>query len=382
MILDYYYSNSEQKFYIFGLQKGKEVFFFERPFSTSNFKNLKEEMLSILDMRKEKRKIRNAEINLVSLGKKLYDKLIPDKLKIYLKNNPVEYLTIIPTEVLHSLPLELIYDDQEKCFWGIKYAMTRAFNLQTLRAAIAAEKENQILSALIISDPTTAIKMPYNQLHGGRNETEISLGLDFALIESKNIYEILQKMGFKIILLQQKDAEKSEVINILNDNLFSIIHFAGHAIFNRDNPTLSFLLLREGEMPVKLYANEIASKISFKGYPIIFLSACETGGIDTKIGDEVIGLARGMIEAGTLGIIIAGWRIFDESSEELTRIFYHNFIFRKKPLAEALRLARLHVHSRAKDAKTKGIIYASTHQLDLLHWGAYRFYGVPFISFQ
>ncbi len=103
------------------------------------------------------------------------------------------------------------------------------------------------------------------------------------------------------------------------------------------------------------------------------LIACESGGVETELGDEVFGLVRGFIEAGALGITISGWIVYDHYASLFFKSFYEHYITKKLPIAESLRLARRHI---------KNLIHTQDEgridDLELLHWGAYRYYGIPF----
>jgi CHAT domain-containing protein len=71
----------------------------------------------------------------------------------------------------------------------------------------------------------------------------------------------------------------------------------------------------------------------------VVLSACETGLGKINSGDEIIGLARAFIYAGTPSIITTLWQVNDRASYELMREFYANLRTMKK--SEALRQAQL-----------------------------------------
>ena len=104
--------------------------------------------------------------------------------------------------------------------------------------------------------------------------------------------------------------------------------------------------------------------------------ACETGGVETELGDEVFGLARGFIEAGALSMIISGWIVDVLYASRFFKSFYKHYITMKLPISESLRLARLHIQDliHTKDGGYRHPL----DDLELLHWGAYRYYGLPF----
>ena len=104
--------------------------------------------------------------------------------------------------------------------------------------------------------------------------------------------------------------------------------------------------------------------------------ACESGGVETELGDEVFGLARGFIQAGALGITMAGWTVREFYACLFYKYFYDFYITMKLPIAEALRLARINVRESIKTHDESE--FYPDDDLELIHWGAYRYYGLPF----
>lgn len=77
---------------------------------------------------------------------------------------------------------------------------------------------------------------------------------------------------------------------------------------------------------------------------LVTLSACDTAMVRGEWktfpqGDDLIGLSRAFIHAGTPSIIASLWKVSDDSTVELMRAFYKNL--QKMPKVEALRQAQL-----------------------------------------
>jgi CHAT domain-containing protein len=58
------------------------------------------------------------------------------------------------------------------------------------------------------------------------------------------------------------------------------------------------------------------------GAELTVLSACETGMSAVWEGDELLGLARGFLYAGTPSLVVSLWTVNDRSTAELMRHFY------------------------------------------------------------
>jgi hypothetical protein len=73
---------------------------------------------------------------------------------------------------------------------------------------------------------------------------------------------------------------------------------------------------------------------------LVVLSACETGlGQDLR-GEGLIGLTRGFMYAGATTVVASLWKVEDESTAELMKLFYIEMLQNGKTPAEALRLAQ------------------------------------------
>ncbi|MBX3015910.1 MAG: CHAT domain-containing protein [Caldilineaceae bacterium] len=97
-----------------------------------------------------------------------------------------------------------------------------------------------------------------------------------------------------------------------------ILHLATHALFRPDNPFFSALKLGDGWVDVReLYQLPLAARL-------VVLSACESGVGELAGGDELVGLARGFLGAGTCELIASLWNVHDASAVQLMERFYHH----------------------------------------------------------
>lgn len=134
-------------------------------------------------------------------------------------------------------------------------------------------------------------------------------------------------------LLKQRLDENRENIDVL--------HFACHGHFDGVEPLQSYILLADGhnvdstsidksepetEKPSvnsgKLTADEIFD-LDIQA-DLITLSACESGISELRPGDELIGLTRAFILAGTPSVIVSLWEVDDVSTSILMTEFYRS----------------------------------------------------------
>jgi CHAT domain-containing protein/tetratricopeptide (TPR) repeat protein len=128
---------------------------------------------------------------------------------------------------------------------------------------------------------------------------------------------------------------------------YRILHFATHGFVNPADPDLSGLVLslvdtdgrpREGF----LRFGEIGS-LRLPA-DLVVLSACETAVGPEFAGEGTLSLSTGFFRAGASRVISSLWKIDDEATAELMRVFYQELLQGDRlPPAAALRAAQLHI---------------------------------------
>ena len=175
--------------------------------------------------------------------------------------------------------------------------------------------------------------------------------LKFAKKEVEEIGELFSKP----MLLTGIDATETRLLEIVEN--YDILHLACHSQLDPANPLCSGLLLSQDEFnDGVLEACEVFSIDLNTG--LVVLSGCETGLGKMTTGDEVVGLSRAFLTAGTPTLISSLWRVDDESTSFLMRRFYHHLLTDGE--SEALRIAQ-------KETKEK--------YPDIFHWAPFVLFG-------
>ena len=78
---------------------------------------------------------------------------------------------------------------------------------------------------------------------------------------------------------------------------------------------------------------------------LITLSGCSTGLNVVAAGDELVGLARGLLHAGAQSLILSLWDVHDRSTAEFMAAFYR-LLQQGKTKAVALRAAIIELRTR------------------------------------
>ncbi len=224
-------------------------------------------------------------------------------------------LIIDPHDVLHYLPFQALQSADGKYLiekYPINYLSSASLLQFTKEKSRAMGERVLALGNPDLGDP--------------------KMSLQFAEVEAKEIQKLYPQST--IYLNRDATEEKAKALSPGND----IIHFASHAELNEDDSLSSAVLLAKSDKEDgRLEVREIFGmdlKASF-----VVLSACETGLGKLSSGDELVGLTRAFIYAGTPSVVASLWSVEDSSTAQLMASFYKNLKTMTK--VEALRQAQL-----------------------------------------
>jgi CHAT domain-containing protein len=92
-----------------------------------------------------------------------------------------------------------------------------------------------------------------------------------------------------------------------------------------------------------LTAEEIVG-LDLRGTELVVLSACDTGLGRVAGGEGVLGLTRAFHMAGARNVIASLWKVDDQATTALMKLFYHKLWKENEPPIEALREAQLAIY--------------------------------------
>jgi len=229
-------------------------------------------------------------------------------------------LVIIPHGVLHKLPFAALANGNQ--YLIDKYALSVLPSASVL--AYLSKKRNENKGRLVgFANPTT----PYVPLAHAETEVKHIAGL-FA---RKETY-------FQANATEARAKSRSAAPDVL--------HFACHGEFNDHQPMQSALILAPDVLnDGNLQVHELFG-LNLKNANLVVLSACNTGLSKISGGDDLIGLARGFIYAGTPSLMATLWSVEDRSTAHLMAAFYKNWHQKHIQKSEALRQAQLDLKSK------------------------------------
>ena len=196
-------------------------------------------------------------------------------------------LAIIPHHVLHYVPFQALYD-------GSDYVVDRHDVVYSASASvmkICREKESpdakEDLILAVADETTPAILEEAETLKQLLPDARLFVGEEASA-------DLLRKYG--------PTARR--------------IHIAAHGVFRSDNPMFSSIRLGDSWLSlIDIFNLRLGAELTT-------LSACETGMSALYEGDELLGLTRGFLYAGTPSLLVSLWRVNDRSTTMLMRRFY------------------------------------------------------------
>jgi CHAT domain-containing protein len=237
----------------------------------------------------------------------------------------VRHIIIIPHGILHYLPFTAL-QNSDGLYLIDRFSMSLAPSATVLGYCL--EKEDA-LSPKATGNRILALSNP--------DLGNPSYDLPFAEKEVKSL-----NRTFTNVDVFFGDKARESVLN--NMNRFDLIHFACHGEYQPETPLFSALLLSpEAGFDGRLEAHEIFG-LDLQ-CDLVTLSACETGLAQITKGDEIIGLARSFIFAGSPSIITSLWKVDDLATAVMVKRFYR-YLHSGETKGEALRKAQLLVKER------------------------------------
>ncbi|WP_224961606.1 CHAT domain-containing protein [Geomonas subterranea] len=231
-----------------------------------------------------------------------------------------ETVGVVPHGSLHYLSFATLYDGRD--YLVDRHTLFHLPAASVYRHTLARRQPGKNLRILAIGNPdlgNAALDLPFAEKEAGTLRWNYS----------------------DVTTLTRERATESWVRE--NIAKFGIIHLASHGEFDTVNPLFSSIrLAKDGKNDGRLQAEEVFG-LDIKA-DLVVLSACQTGLGDVKSGDDVIGMNRAFLFAGTHALVSSLWRVSDVSSAILMKQFYRDYSLSDK--AQALRLAMLHVRNR------------------------------------
>jgi CHAT domain-containing protein len=207
-------------------------------------------------------------------------------------------VVIVPHDVLHYLPWGALRSKQGH--W-----LVEDYTLSTLPSA----------SVLKFLEAKRAAGGSGGVVAVGNPDLGAALNLRFAEREARAVAD--HYAGATLLVRRDATEERAKALA----GGARLLHFATHGELDERDPLASGLLLvpggpEDGRLEVReIFGLDLQAQL-------VVLSACETGLGQLSTGDELIGLQRAFLYAGTPAVITTLWKVDDRASFALMREFY------------------------------------------------------------
>lgn len=225
-------------------------------------------------------------------------------------------LMIVPLGELHYVPFAAFLDETKQRYLVEDFPIVYVPSASTIR--FLREKESPVDGgALVLGNPVTSM----SRLSGADREAR----------------RVAEKLGTTALL---GEAAQEGVLYTLRGKI-DIVHIAAHGTYDAANPLFSAIhLAKGGDKNGQLNVDEIQSALDLSGVNLVVLSACSSGMGKSGGGDEVVGLTRSILYAGSPGVIATLWDISDAATVPLIDRFYDHLL-NGETAADALRAAQI-----------------------------------------
>lgn len=230
-----------------------------------------------------------------------------------------ERLILVPHGVLHQVPFAALWNAAEGRFLAEDYAVTYAPSASILRHLVGKRSPS--------SGRLLALGNPDGSLPGAEAESEA----------------VARIYGTRAHL--RAEATESLLRTAAADGV-DVLHVAAHANVDVGRPRFSHLALAPDDRhDGRLDVHELYWDVDLTGVDLVVLSACDTAKGRRSASEEILGLTRAFIYAGSPAVVTTQWPIDDQATRFLMEAFYRR-LRAGASAADALRGAQLETLAR------------------------------------
>lgn len=259
---------------------------------------------------------------------------------------------------------QLSPDKQVEAFLGTSRGVTRQLRTTFAPPPQPIPPPQRTLRVLVVGDPADDAPLPGAQAEAQEVVT---------LLEQFNQTSAGSGNSIQVVsLIGPGEATRTNVLSRLMLEPFDVMHYAGHCIFDTENPAASGWIFSGGTRITAAELNRLDRVPRF-----VFSNACESGITPERAEQRSVDLAPSFAEAffgrGVANFVCTAWPVDDAAARQFALDLYGRLLGMSSngervqppsfaPMHVAMREARLAI------ADTGG---------GYLTWGAYQHYGNP-----
>jgi CHAT domain-containing protein len=307
-----------------------------------------------------------ADNELESLGRALYNRILPTGMRqsLQLQGARELFFEIGVDESLNEFPVELIFDELD--YYCLKHNIGR-YVVKEEEIPMPDFSTGRERSLLLISVPCP----DYVKKSGNDEILRIYPKLDHAVAEAETIEATLRPiLKERLKYLPNASYRDFDKATAGRGTQYDIVHFCGHADFDEKDAENSALIFKDRAMGI----GDIREVFRNVRPLFCFINACQSlaasdpnFNFDPKAKGRfyLYGLGKAFLQTGAY---LLGSRslLDDKAAAAFAKAFYENLLGeQKKPLGEAVRLARIKCKEAART----------------FDWASYILYGDPRVTF-
>lgn len=256
-------------------------------------------------------------------------------------------------------------EDTQRRFLGTSRGLTRQ-----LRTTFAPPPEpppppRRVLRVLVVADPAEDAPLPGAEAEG----REVARLFN----EFNTVYG--DEKGSRVevtTLFGPREGKRTNVLRELMNRSYDVLHFAGHCVYDPEEPAASGWIFTGGKRLSAKELNRIDRIPKF-----VFSNACESGITPDRSDKRAAELAPSFAEAffarGVANFVCTAWPVDDEAAVTFARRLYEGLLGldtkdRFEPMHLAMQQARLAIVAAGAPGGART-------------WGAYQHYGNPHFRF-
>lgn len=237
------------------------------------------------------------------------------------------------------IPWELFHDNKE--YLCLQYPMARKPQINE-RVTTHHSLPDSSMRALVVGNPTE--DLPASEQ------------------EAEEIAAMLRKMNWQVDILIKDKATVNTFAKKISSTPYRLIHYAGHAHFNKDAPQKSSLMLKDYPWLAEEFERQLCSPA------FIYLSACQASqaytmnNAQSPRGEFMEGVAISALRGGAKGCLGPLWGVRDDWAREFALLFY-KYALSGETLGESVRRSRLSMKERGGNFWAGWVLYGNPSDL-------------------
>jgi hypothetical protein len=261
----------------------------------------------------------------------------------------------------------LAADKQVDAFLGTSRGVTRQLRTVFAPPPQPPPPPRRTLRVLVVGDPADDAPLPGAQAEA---QEVAALFEQFNHVQSDggNRVEVVALIG-------PGEATRTNVLSRLMLETFDVLHYAGHCLYDKDNPPASGWIFSGG---THISASELSRLDRMPRF--VFSNACESGITPERADQRSVGLAPSFAEAffarGVANFVCTAWPVDDAAARQFALELYGRLL----GIASGDHGSRPSDFARMHAAMREARLAIADTTAGYLTWGAYQHYGNPYFT--